>query len=300
MSGEELKQQVFNLLADGRQAEALALLEGCFNQYQGKALGTWYYLYALTIRRCRPADRTAFTEACIAAARLFPADHENLCTVYLTQVASFITWGDWQAARTYIRRIRGLINRHRTEYSLLRIEGMVRVNEGLVDRAAGDFARAAHLLETGIADIERYAYPVDARTRAGIITMARLDIADCYLRLGQHGKAVEFLSRLDPDRLSAREFTRYCYVQSRYWLALGALRPAQEWLDKVGAGESWDPDWPVLLLEVQARLCWARGERSRGRELLQAAFAQCDEARNPILSSLLHHTLSQLEGDLAP
>lgn len=297
MGAQKLHAEIFHLLAADDAAAALALLEQTKPQWQGRALGTWHYLYALVIRRCRPDDRAAFTEACRAAARLLPSDHAGLCMVYLAQLTSFMTWGEWQNARTYIRRIRSMVRRRPSDYELIRIEGMVLINEGLVERAEGNFARAADLLLHGITVMERHLYPVEENTRKGITAMALLEAADCFVRLGQHGKAVQYLSKVDLDQVPLRESGKYFYVYSRFWLALGVIERAEEWLENAREKSSWDPDWPVLLLEVQAGIARLRGDMAACRSCLEQAAALAGQGTNSVLTSLLRLEITRLKGE---
>lgn len=56
-------------------------------------------------------------------------------------MAVAIRRGEWRRAKIYIRRIRAMLRRHPTEYEIQRLQGSVVINEGLVERATGNFTR---------------------------------------------------------------------------------------------------------------------------------------------------------------
>lgn len=291
MTFDQLQEQVFELMGAGKLAEAEQRLMETQAFFSGKSLGRWYRLQAALLRRLRPDDHLAFDETCTTAARLLQGDPEGLCLLYLTQISASMVAGNWHAARVHIRRLRAMARRHAAQFEIQKLQGLVRINEGLVERASGNFDRATSLLEVGTEIMQRYLYPEDERTRANIIAMAYLDIADSYLRMRQHGKAVEWVSKVDPTQIPAHEYGRYCYVQSRYWLALGLIDQAEEWSGRIGSGQSWDPDLPALRLEVQAQIAHAQGQTQGALDLFYKALEHTVSNNNHVLSSVLRQEI---------
>jgi len=132
------------------------------------------------------------------------------------------------------------------------------------------------IITEGIKATHRYLFPADIRHRTITVNMAYLDASDLYLRLGEHGKAIETLSQIDPSGLQPQERGRYHYIQARYWLTLGRVNKAQEWLSQSSDVQTWDPEWPVLRLDVRASIAEAQGNESEARELLDQALAEAE------------------------
>lgn len=294
MEFEHLEAAVSYYMQGRHLEQAESLMLRMQPLYQGRTLGRWHSLYAGLVRRIRPADREAFDQAVSAAARLLKGDHEGLCSVYMIAASTMITRGEWREATTYLRRIRAMVQRHGNDHRVVRYLGMTLINEGLVERASGNFARVVDLLTRGIDAMERHLYPVDPDTRRGIVTMATLDIAEAHLRLGRHRFALPVLAGINPGTLSASESNRYSYVQARYWSQVGLADRAETWLERTVA-RSWDPDWPMLLLEVRATIARLRGNTGLAVTMLQQALEQIGPANSPAMAGLVRAELAQVE-----
>lgn len=158
MEFKQLQARVFELIRSRHLLEAEEFLLHTKPLFKGQASGKWFHLYAQTGCRVRPEDREGFFTACISALRLLQGNHEALCSLYITLVSQAIVWRDWRQARVGIRRLRAMARRHPTEYGIQQMQGMVLLNEALVERIAGDFVRAVSLVLLGIEAMERYAY----------------------------------------------------------------------------------------------------------------------------------------------
>ncbi|MGE5672977.1 MAG: tetratricopeptide repeat protein [Mycobacterium leprae] len=298
MTFEELRARIDQFYHERKYAEAETYLSEIQSNFSGKSLGRWHFLYAQSMQRLHPDDRDAFLVHCADAARLLQGDPEGLCHVYLTQISASISWGDWHTARVHIRRLRAMARRHQSDFSIQKLQGIVLFNEGLVERAAGNFLRAVELLQKGVEITNRVLFPVNEHTRSVYCTMAHLNIADSYLRIGQHGKAIEAMSRVDPTKASWESPAQYYYVQSRYWLALGHLDKAAEWIGQAEHGESWDPDQPALILEVRAQIARAQGDADQANRLLEKALEHTAKRKNHVLTAVLLRELQEQKKEL--
>lgn len=296
MEWEEVRSLVVALEVEGRHDEAKQLLDQHKAMYKWHSLGRWYHLYARIHHGQDPDDRETLTQLLPDAVVHLQKDYETLCELYLLYMGASIRWGDMRAARNYIRRIRGLSRKHPANLAIQRLTGSVLINEGLIERSAGNLLRAARLLLQGVDTMIRFCYPTVARTRQVIVAMARLDAADCYLRLGDNRMGLKVLAQVDPRDVT--EHGRYCYVQARYWLSVSAWQPAESWLDRIEDEASWDRDFAALIMEVRAKLAWAKGERDRACSLLTQGILLAKESSNGFLVTALECDMDEMSSSL--
>jgi tetratricopeptide (TPR) repeat protein len=292
---ELLQKEIHELARTNQASLAETRLLEAKQFFQGKAQGRWYTLYAQVIRRTQPENREIFTDACVQASRLLQMDHAALCELYLVQMAAAMSWGDWTTARVYVRRTRAFFRRYPSNYDIQRFQCMVLFNEGIIEVTTGNFPRAISLSLQGLEAMDRYYHPSDEQGRQRALTVSLHVIADSYLRLGQHGKAIEYLSRIDPAVMPKYEYSKHCYLQSRYWLALGVLTRAEEWFGRIDDPKRWEPDWPAWLLELEAGIAKAKGDRNGARQLFQQAIELTGQTGSQSLMLLLRHQLKSLE-----
>ncbi|HEY3366907.1 MAG TPA: hypothetical protein VGK74_17790 [Symbiobacteriaceae bacterium] len=289
MEYKQLRATLFDLLRDRQFAAAEALLQSNRPE-SGVGLGRWSYLYALFLRRVRPADREALDQVCGQAARLLATVPAEVCGVYQVQLAAAISNWDWAAARTYALRIRSFMRRYPDDREVQAWGAGTVYNEGLIERAAGFWAVAARRFTAAVDRFAKHPHWEEYRL------LALIEAASVHLMLGEHKAALPLIAAVPKPEAGTSLSSRYAYVQTRYWISLGAAARAQEWLSQVHDDwQEWDQFWPALTALARADVAGLQQDAATTRTQLRLALAAASGTSNLPLIALIQQQLSEIE-----